>query len=361
MSISIFTKILNILRETNSYGNILIKINNHKYIGCFGYKKINIKNNEEIKFRIFSLSKPIIALLVIILAEKGILNLNETINIGKLKKIKNSEKIKIIDLLNHRSGLFDSVSSFFGNKKPEYLYDKLTKNKLKQTIPLAIDNIIINILDNVNPGDYGKFRYNNTGYDLLGYIIKLKTNKKISVLLKEYIFSKLNMKNTCLMSEDNDCAYPFKTKLSYGILEQQGEINCNANIISTINDYFIFINSYYNLLSSKFIKIYENLYFFKKINKSLLMMHTGGGDFPNKKKNYHPLSRSLLIKYNNIQLIIFQNYSGSNPLIFDNFSANKTIKDYDMKKNFNISNTILYNILKLLSLNIKVINWVSNE
>ena len=82
------------------------------YLKSVGYADINnkIKANNETKYRIGSISKSFTAILVLKAVENKKLELNQTID-KWFPTIKNSEKISVKQLLNHRSGIYNFTNS----------------------------------------------------------------------------------------------------------------------------------------------------------------------------------------------------------------------------------------------------------
>jgi hypothetical protein len=132
------------------------------------------------------------------------------------------------------------------------------------------------------------------------------------------------------ISETNNTSIPYQSSQKYGILEQQGEINGNANIVSTLRGYSLFLSGYHLLMSKSILKKFQSLYFFRKRGKRTYFYATGSGDFPTYGK-YRQLSKSVAV-YNVDKGTVFiasQNYIGKKmPLIFQQVSFKRTLKDY---------------------------------
>jgi CubicO group peptidase (beta-lactamase class C family) len=177
-------------KKLNSdYGIIITKNNTtiyEKYIG----------NNKDTKFRIFSCSKPITAMAIFILLQENKLNITDTIDNFNIN-IPYSNQITINHLLNHTSGIYDFSSELYFNLYPTELFNKISKNVLETNETEMVDfETMIKIINqnkpyfrpHSDPFNIKFKKYNNTGYDILGYIVYvvsgLKTNKFIQQKIK---------------------------------------------------------------------------------------------------------------------------------------------------------------------------------
>jgi CubicO group peptidase (beta-lactamase class C family) len=145
----------------------------------------NIPNTTETKFRLGSITKQFTATLILQLVEQGKIKLDGKVTDylpGYRKDI--GEKVTIHQLLNHTSGIpsYTGLAGFFND---------VSRN------PYTVDDFIKKYTSNdleFEPGS--KYRYNNSGYFLLGAIIEKVTGKSYEQTLKEKILDPLGMKNT---------------------------------------------------------------------------------------------------------------------------------------------------------------------
>jgi CubicO group peptidase (beta-lactamase class C family) len=154
-------------------GNVLVADSGKVlYTNSFGKADAikNIKNNDSTKFLIASLSKPITAIIMLKLLDKGLIKLDNQIN--KFFKIENSKigKITIHQLLTHSSGINEFVSD-----KKNYDFN-VALNKAVLKFPSGSD-----------------FEYSNSGYVLLIKIAELITEKNYEEIVKEQVFEPANM------------------------------------------------------------------------------------------------------------------------------------------------------------------------
>jgi len=157
------------------------------YKGAFGMANMEweIPNAPDTKFRLGSITKQFTATLILQLVAQGKIKLD-----GKLsdylpdyrKDI--GDKVTIHHLLTHTSGIpsYTSLPGFFDNvSRNPYKVTEFVKKYASGDLEFE-------------PGS--TFRYNNSGYFLLGAIIEKVTGKSYEQALKENIFDPIGMKNT---------------------------------------------------------------------------------------------------------------------------------------------------------------------
>ncbi|HRE76811.1 MAG TPA: serine hydrolase [Flavobacterium sp.] len=156
------------------------------------YKKSFGIANEETKqpldensiFELASVSKQFTAMAIMILSEKGKLNLDD--HLAKfIPELAFYKDITIRHLLNHTSGLPDYV---------EFLEKSFDKSKI------ATNNDIISIFAQKQPrvifNPNSTYEYSNTGYVLLASIIEKTSGETYASFLQKSIFKPLKMNNT---------------------------------------------------------------------------------------------------------------------------------------------------------------------
>ena len=126
-----------------------------------------------------------------ILAERGEISFDDSIDKYLNQKVKICEKAKNItlrQLATHTSGLPSFPESFIPKIKDELNpYKDLTAQDLYDYLATC-ENI----------GEAGRFDYSNTGMGVLGHILELKTGKSYESIIKDEITNKLEMKNTTI-------------------------------------------------------------------------------------------------------------------------------------------------------------------
>ena len=148
-----------------------------------GYRKANyerdIPNTPQTKFKIASITKQFTAMAIMQLQEKGLLSVQDYLS-KHLPGYPNGEIITIHHLLTHRSGIPDYCA--FSNFPEE----KIKPHTLLQLIELFKDRPL-----EFQPGI--QYKYSNSGYVLLAYIIEKSSGKNYESFLKENIFDKIGM------------------------------------------------------------------------------------------------------------------------------------------------------------------------
>jgi CubicO group peptidase (beta-lactamase class C family) len=180
--------LLNVLYENKSInGNFLIaEKGNVIYKKSFGLANEITKEklNENSIFELASVSKQFTAMGIMILKEKGKLNLDDDFT-KYIPELSDYKGITIKNLLNHTSGLAD--------------YEKLMDSLFDRS-KIATNKDIITLFSKHKPkvlfDSNTKFEYSNTGYALLGSIIEKVSGKTFADFLDITIFKPLQMKNT---------------------------------------------------------------------------------------------------------------------------------------------------------------------
>lgn len=186
------------------------------------------------RYRIGSISKMFTATLIFKAIEEKRLSLDKTVE-GYFPQIKNSEKITIGNLLNHRSGIHN-----FTDDKAYFDY-----YKLPQTEKAMVD-IIAKGGSDFEPD--GKAQYSNSNYVLLSYILQKVYKKDYAVILKEKIVKPLGLENTYFgkktdLQNNESYSYYFK-----GQWQKEPETDMSVPmgagaIIATPTDLTTFINA----------------------------------------------------------------------------------------------------------------------
>ena len=145
----------------------------------------NITNEPDTKFRIGSITKQFVAMLIMQLVEEGKIDLN-----GKLTdylpeyREDTGDKITIHHLLTHTSG----ITSY--TNLPGVWQDSLKNHYTQEEMIKLLHSSDLEF----EPGT--EFNYNNTGYYLLGAIVERIYDKPVGEVLQEKIFEPLGMTNT---------------------------------------------------------------------------------------------------------------------------------------------------------------------
>ncbi len=145
----------------------------------------NIPNAPDTRFRLGSITKQFTAVLILQLVEQGKVKLDGKISDYLPEYRKDiGEKVTVHQLLNHTSGIpsYTDMAGFAQDvsRNPYQVADFVKKYASRDL--------------EFEPGS--KYRYNNSGYFLLGAIIEKVTGQTYEEALKEKILNPLGMKNT---------------------------------------------------------------------------------------------------------------------------------------------------------------------
>lgn len=155
------------------------------YARAIGYREISpekLVSDINTKYRIGSITKMFTSTMLFQLAEEGKLQFSQTLD-KFFPSVPNAGKITIGNMLNHRSGIHNLTD------EAAYL-SYMTQPKSKKEI---ID-IISAFSSDFEPGS--RFKYSNSNYILLGYIVEQLRNDTYENLLQKYICRKVGLKDT---------------------------------------------------------------------------------------------------------------------------------------------------------------------
>ena len=187
--------------------------------------------SQDTVFDIASCSKTFTAVCILQLAEKGKLNINDTLD-KYFPEYEAGKNITISNLLHMSSGIPDYINNpdpFWNisgadaanQKISDILQDRITDEDLLNAMyqaPLSFD-----------PGT--QYEYSNTNYRLLAFIIENVTGMKYCDYVKKNIFDKCGMKNTTSMATGDLTYVPqdFEEQVKYGFSDNDGYPACPNN------------------------------------------------------------------------------------------------------------------------------------
>jgi|HubBroStandDraft_1064217.scaffolds.fasta_scaffold26010_2 CubicO group peptidase (beta-lactamase class C family) len=145
--------------------------------------ELNVKNESKSKFRLGSMTQQFTAMAILELQEQKKLNIQDSV----CKYIQNCpndwQAIQIVNLLTHTSG----ISSF--TEFPDY--------ENTSTQPTSVPELLAHFRSKpteFKPGE--KFKYSNSGYQVLGAVIENVSGTSYANYLAERIFAPLEMRDT---------------------------------------------------------------------------------------------------------------------------------------------------------------------
>ena len=161
---------------------LIAKRGNIIYKKAFGLSnlELNVAMKPNNVFEIGSMTKQFTAISILMLVEKGKLNLDDEITKFIPDYPTNGHKITVHHLLTHTSGIKDFTK-----------VKGLNAISNQDLAPLELINFFKNEPVDFAPGE--KSLYNNSGYVILGYIIETITGQSYGDFIEEQIFKKLGM------------------------------------------------------------------------------------------------------------------------------------------------------------------------
>lgn len=198
-----------------------------KYAGYANVKK-QVEVDANTTFRIGSVTKQFTAAAILKLVEQGKIKLNDPLN-KYIEDFPLGDKITIHHLLNHTSG----IKSY--TDQPDFIKtvskSVATKDLVDEIKTLGFD---------FEPGE--QWKYNNSAYYILGYLIEQQSGMSYEAFLKKHFFEPAGMTNTGVY----DNAKKYK-KEALGYANEEGSMNLSmdwdmtraggaGNMYSTVSD-----------------------------------------------------------------------------------------------------------------------------
>ncbi len=189
-----------LIESSSNYTNLAEKINNYLkrypdlngallitqegkiiFRKCYGYANFEseIPNSLVTKFRIASLTKSFTAMAIMLLQERGLLDVQDSL-CRHIPDWPNDTAITVHHLLTHTSGIPNYYSRFTELRECNSLQKLIS---IIQTWPLEFQ-----------PGS--NYQYSNSGYIMLAYIIEKVSGVPYQIFLQKNIFEPLKMTNT---------------------------------------------------------------------------------------------------------------------------------------------------------------------
>lgn len=178
---------INAYMKMNRFSGSILIAQQGKILVSKGYGMANyehdVPNTPQTKFRLGSITKQFTSMAIMQLQERGLLDVNDHVvkYIPDYAEVGN--KITIHHLLTHTSGI-PNFTSF-----PDYVKTMMLPSPVEKTIERFKDRAL-----EFEPGE--KYKYSNSGYILLGYIVEKASGKSYEEYITENIFLPLNMQNT---------------------------------------------------------------------------------------------------------------------------------------------------------------------
>jgi CubicO group peptidase (beta-lactamase class C family) len=196
------------------------------------------------QFLLGSISKQFTAMAIMILADQGKLQFDDTLSKFCPEFPDYARTITIRQLLNHTSGLPDYEELLVGKEDANFFRSsKSPPAAYEFTAAEALQILSSQKALRFSPGE--KFEYSNSGYVVLGQIIERVSGKRYAEFLQESIFDPLEMHDTLAVDERKQKV----PRLALGYEKQKGKwrditytslnlIYGEDNVISTIEDLY---------------------------------------------------------------------------------------------------------------------------
>jgi CubicO group peptidase (beta-lactamase class C family) len=222
-------------------GSILVSKNGTiLYQQHFGYcnRADGCKLNDSSLFQLASVSKVITSTAVLLLQERGKIDLEKKVN-DYLPDFP-YEGITIKNLLSHRSGLPNYVYALHSELyKPDYKMDNADMYCL---------------IKERNPARYLKpnrrFNYSNTNYAILALVVEKVSGKQFAKFLKDEIFDPIGMKHTTTINQIDLNGYnvtkPYDEKWKAVEFDASDYVLGDKSIYSTVHDLYLFSEAMYH-------------------------------------------------------------------------------------------------------------------
>lgn len=172
-------------KKTASLAVAVVK--NGRLVLARGYGMADLENSvpatAESVYRLGSITKQFTAMAIMLLAEQGKLEVEDDLSKFLPDFPLAGHKVSVHQLLNHTSGIksYTSTKDFFKRARQDMTHDELLA--LFKDEPFEFE-----------PG--AKWRYNNSGYYLLGMIIEKASGQTYAEYLQQHIFQPLAMSAT---------------------------------------------------------------------------------------------------------------------------------------------------------------------
>ena len=155
----------------------------------------NIPTEPDHLFRVGDMSIPLVAALMLQLAEEGVLSLDDPLS-AYVADFPNGDEITLRQLLNHTSGVVDLFDDRVGvarevSERPNKVW---TAEEVVASTTAAPPYF--------EPG--AGWRFSRTGYILLGMVVEAATGSPLSVELRRRFFEPLELSHTFIAEADTD-------------------------------------------------------------------------------------------------------------------------------------------------------------
>ncbi len=197
-------------------------------------------------FRIYSMTKPITSVAIMMLVEEGKISLDDPVSnyipafaetkvlaAGKMMPVKNAMTVR--DLMRHTSGI---VYGFFGDTPTRTEYKKVDLYGIQQTNSDLSGKLAALPLEH-QPGTAWEYSHST---DVLGHIVEIASKQSLDSFFKERVLEPLGMKDTAFFvtADNKDRIAEPKFKGLSNPLTAPRLLSGGGGLVSTAPDYLKF-------------------------------------------------------------------------------------------------------------------------
>jgi len=192
---------------------IVVRYGKIVYHKSFG--KLNLSENSpsaplDALYSVRSVSKPITGVIIMALYEQGLLDINDSVQkyIPEFQA-EGKDAVKIHHLLTHTTGMCDEdMERYINENKDNFTFPGVIPTYLN-SVKNRKEHLkwwLLSLRAPLTKPTGKEMSYCNTGYNILGFIIKIVTGKSISIYAKEHLFKPLGMNDTSYVKSASQIA-----------------------------------------------------------------------------------------------------------------------------------------------------------
>jgi D-alanyl-D-alanine carboxypeptidase len=196
------------------------------------------------RFRVGSLTKPMVATVILQLADEGHLSLDDRLARFLPGVLPEGDRVMLRHLLNHTSGIGDYTDD------PSFLTAAFAEPSRVWT-PQELIGIAAAMPRSFAPGAADRWDYSNTNYILLGLVAEVAGGQPIATALRTRVFEPLGMTST-YYSDETSLRAPFAegyvdlngiSNLAVGTLVSPTVAGAAGAVVSTAGDALRFVEA----------------------------------------------------------------------------------------------------------------------
>lgn len=209
-------RVIDTLNINFGIGLSVVKKEQMVYEGYYGYanSEKQIPVTPQTNFYIASSTKSFTSLAMLMLEDKGILDLDKSLasyfSEGEFDADLNADKVNLRDLLYHTSGLENNNITFSKAYTGQYSLESLSQNLIDYTTPNRRAN-------------YGEFKYSNLGYNIIELILERELGKDWKTVVQEEVLKPLGMNRTSGNISDIE-KYDWAGTEPYNVINSKGDL-----------------------------------------------------------------------------------------------------------------------------------------